>query len=117
MSLILTVSSKLPVIKVGRVAGQFSKPRSAPVEVKDGKELPSYLGDNINSMDFTKDGREPARKIIKSLLSICRDFKFVACIFSGGFADLNKVHYWNMSFVNETAQKNIKKLQKKLVTP
>ena len=55
MSLILTVSSKLPVIKVGRVAGQFSKPRSSPVEVIDGKELPSYLGDNINSMEFTKE--------------------------------------------------------------
>lgn len=59
MSLILTVSSNLPVIKLGRIAGQFSKPRSSPVEVKDGLELPSYLGDNINSMEFTKEGREP----------------------------------------------------------
>ena len=54
MSLVLTASASVPVVKVevGRIAGQFSKPRSAPTEKKDGKELPSYLGDNINGMDF-----------------------------------------------------------------
>ena len=59
MSLVLTVSSGLPIVKLGRIAGQFSKPRSAPTETKDGVELPSYLGDNINSMAFDAKGREP----------------------------------------------------------
>ena len=54
MSLVLTYSASLPVVKLGRIAGQFSKPRSAPTEVKDGIELPSYLGDNINGIEFTE---------------------------------------------------------------
>ena len=54
MSLVLTASASVPVVKVGRIAGQFSKPRSAPIEKKDGVELPSYLGDNINGMEFTE---------------------------------------------------------------
>ena len=57
MSLVLTYSASLPVVKVGRIAGQFSKPRSAPTEIKDGVELPSYLGDNINAMEFTEKAR------------------------------------------------------------
>ena len=59
MSLVLTASASVPVVKVGRIAGQFSKPRSAPTEKKDGKELPSYLGDNINGMDFNEKIESP----------------------------------------------------------
>ena len=115
MSLILTVSSKLPVIKVGRVAGQFSKPRSAPVEIKDGKELPSYLGDNINSMDFTKDGREPQpERLLKAYSQSAATLNLLRAFSQGGFADLNKVHFWNMSFVNETAQKKYKEIAEKV---
>ena len=62
MSLVLTASASVPVVKVGRIAGQFSKPRSAPTEKKDGKELPSYLGDNINGMEFTEKARIPDAK-------------------------------------------------------
>ena len=62
MSLVLTHSASLPVVKVGRIAGQFSKPRSSPTEKKDGKEMPSYLGDNINGMDFTEKARIPDAK-------------------------------------------------------
>ena len=62
MSLVLTASASVPVVKVGRIAGQFSKPRSAPTEKKDGKELPSYLGDNINGMEFTEKSRIPDAK-------------------------------------------------------
>ena len=57
MSLVLTYSASLPVVKLGRIAGQFSKPRSAPTEIKDGVELPSYLGDNINGIEFSKKVR------------------------------------------------------------
>ena len=62
MSLVLTYSASLPVIKLGRIAGQFSKPRSSPVENIDGVELPSYLGDNINGMEFNEKSRVPAPK-------------------------------------------------------
>ena len=62
MSLVLTYSASLPVIKLGRIAGQFSKPRSSPVENIDGVELPSYLGDNINGMEFNEKSRVPDPK-------------------------------------------------------
>ena len=115
MSLILTVSSKLPVIKIGRVAGQFSKPRSSPVEVKDGKELPSYLGDNINSMEFTKEGRDPQpERLLKAYSQSAATLNLLRAFSQGGFADLNKVHFWNMSFVNERAQKKYKEIAEKV---
>ena len=62
MSLVMTASASVPVVKIGRIAGQFSKPRSAPTEKKDGKELPSYLGDNINGMEFSEKARVPDAK-------------------------------------------------------
>ena len=62
MSLVLTYSASLPVVKLGRIAGQFSKPRSSPVEIKDGVELPSYLGDNINGIEFSEKARAPDPK-------------------------------------------------------
>ena len=68
MSLVLTYSASLPVVKLGRIAGQFSKPRSSPVESKDGVELPSYLGDNINGMDFNEKSRVPdPKRLFKAL--------------------------------------------------
>ena len=57
MALVLSSSASLPVVKVGRIAGQFSKPRSSPIENKNGKELPTYLGDNINGIEFTEEAR------------------------------------------------------------
>ena len=62
MALVMTFSASLPIIKVGRIAGQFSKPRSSPIEVKDGKELPTYLGDNINGIEFSEKARKPDPK-------------------------------------------------------
>ena len=62
MSLVLTYSASLPVVKLGRIAGQFSKPRSAPTEIQGDIELPSYLGDNINAIDFTEKARKPDPK-------------------------------------------------------
>ena len=64
MSLVLTYSASLPVVKLGRIAGQFSKPRSSPTEKKDGLELPSYLGDNINGIEFNAKSRVPDPKKI-----------------------------------------------------
>jgi len=71
MSLVLTYSASLPVVKVGRIAGQFSKPRSSPTEVKDGVELPSYLGDNINGIEFDEKARIPdPKRLLKLTLNL-----------------------------------------------
>ena len=67
MSLVLTASASVPVVKVGRIAGQFSKPRSSPTETKNGKELPRYLGDNINGIEFSEKLRKPdAKRLFKA---------------------------------------------------
>ena len=102
MSLVLTVSSNLPVIKVGRIAGQFSKPRSSPTEKKDKIELPSYLGDNINGSEFSIESRKPdPNRLLKAYSQSASTLNLLRAFSQGGFADLNKVHLWNMSFIND----------------
>lgn len=105
MSVVLTYGGKLPVIKVGRIAGQFAKPRSADTETIDGVELPSYRGDIINGMEFDETSRvpDPERQIAAyrqaaSTLNLLRAFA------KGGYADLNEVHRWNQDFVADSPQ-------------
>ena len=116
MSLILTVSSKLPVIKVGRVAGQFSKPRSSPVESKDGIELPSYLGDNINGMEFNEKSRVPdPKRLFKAYSQSAATLNLIRAFCHGGFADLQNVHNWNLGFIkNSPALKRFKELEDRI---
>jgi 3-deoxy-7-phosphoheptulonate synthase len=105
MAVVLTFGTKLPVVKVGRIAGQFAKPRSADTETLDGVELPSYRGDIINGIEFTEEARvpDPTRQISAyrqsaSTLNLLRAFA------KGGYADLNEVHRWNLGFVAESPQ-------------
>ena len=105
MSIVLTYGGKKPVIKVGRIAGQFAKPRSADTETIDGVELPSYRGDIINGMEFDEASRvpDPERQIAAyrqaaSTLNLLRAFA------KGGYADLNEVHRWNQDFVADSPQ-------------
>lgn len=115
MSLVLTVSSGLPIVKLGRIAGQFSKPRSAPTETKDGLELPSYLGDNINAMAFEAKGREPnPDRLLKAYSQSASTLNLLRAFSQGGFADLNKVHLWNMSFVKDNAKDKYKAIEQKV---
>ena len=115
VSLILTVSSHLPIVKLGRVAGQFSKPRSSPTEVINGKELPSYLGDNINGMKFDDDSRRPDPiRLLRSYSQAAATLNLLRAFSQGGFADLSKVHLWNMDFVNDNANKRFKEIQDKV---
>ena len=100
MAVVLTFGAACPVVKVARLAGQFAKPRSAPTEVKDGVELPSYRGDIINGIEFDAEARraDPQRMVLAynqaaSSLNLLRAFA------QGGFADLHKVHQWNQDFV------------------
>jgi 3-deoxy-7-phosphoheptulonate synthase len=88
VSLILTVSSHLPIVKIGRVAGQFSKPRSSSTEVINGKELPSYLGDNINGMKFDEQSRRPdPARLLKSYSQSASTLNLLRAFSQGGFAD------------------------------
>ena len=89
MSLVLTHSASLPVVKIGRIAGQFSKPRSSPTEKKDGLELPSYLGDNINGMEFTEKARVPdAKRLFRAYSQSASTLNLIRAFSQGGFADL-----------------------------
>ena len=105
MAVVLTYGAKCPVVKVGRMAGQFAKPRSADTETIEGVELPSYRGDIINGMEFQPAARipDPARMVqaygqAASTLNLLRAFA------SGGYADLHHVHSWNLGFVSDSPQ-------------
>jgi len=116
MSLILTSSASLPVVKVGRIAGQFSKPRSSPIEIKDGKELPTYLGDNINGIEFSEKARKPdPMRIFKAYSQSASTLNLLRAFSQGGYADLRKVHLWNLDFVNKSPQgKKFKEIEDKI---
>jgi 3-deoxy-7-phosphoheptulonate synthase len=100
MAVVLTYAASVPVVKVGRMAGQFGKPRSAATEVRDGVELPVYRGDAVNGIEFTAATRTPdpgrlldAYHCSSATLNLCRSLA------SGGYADLRQVHAWNQDFV------------------
>ena len=115
MSLVLTHSASMPVIKVGRIAGQFSKPRSSPVEKKDGKELPSYLGDNINGMEFSEKARIPdAKRLFRAYAQSASTLNLIRAFSQGGFADLRQVHLWNLGFINKKTKGKYKEIEDKI---
>lgn len=102
MNMILMYSSGKRVIKVGRVAGQFAKPRSSDFEEKDGVKLPSYRGDIVNDVDFTSDARIPdPLKLIKAYNQSAATMNLLRAFSRGGMADLNEVHRWNLDFIRE----------------
>jgi len=103
MAVVLTFAGSCPVVKVGRMAGQFAKPRSADTETFDGVELPSYRGDIINSTDFTVGARTPdPERLIQAYNQSAATLNLLRAFAEGGFADLNKVHQWNQDFVRNS---------------
>ncbi len=101
MAMVLTYGAKVPVIKVGRMAGQFAKPRSAPTEVVDGIELPSYRGDIINELEFTPEARIPdPRKMLQGYTQAAATLNLLRAFSTGGFADMNRVHSWTLGFAD-----------------
>ena len=105
MAVVLTFAGGKPVVKVGRMAGQFAKPRSSPVEVKDGVELPSYRGDNINGMGFSAQERAPdPRRLLKAYGQSAATLNLLRAFATGGYADLHNVHRWNLGFVEHSPQ-------------
>jgi 3-deoxy-7-phosphoheptulonate synthase len=103
MSLVLTHGLQKPVIRVGRFAGQYAKPRSSDVETRDGVTLPSYRGDLVNSVEFTPEARHPdPRRLIRGHASSSMTMNFVRALVDGGFADLHHPEYWNLSWVEHS---------------
>ena len=100
MAMVLTYGAKVPVVKVGRMAGQFAKPRSAPTETVDGVELPSYRGDIINELAFTPDARIPdPKKMLQAYTQAAATLNLLRAFSTGGYADVHQVHAWTLGFV------------------
>jgi len=105
MAVVLTFAGSKPVVKVGRIAGQFGKPRSSATETKNGVTLPSYRGDNINGMDFTPEARIPdPERLIKAYSQSAATLNLIRAFANGGYADLHNVHRWMLGFVEGSAQ-------------
>ncbi len=103
MSVIMTFSGRMPVVKMGRMAGQFAKPRSSDTEIIDGIELPSYRGDIINGFEFNPESREPdPARMLQAYHQAASTLNLLRAFAQGGFADLRKVHKWTLDFVGET---------------
>ena len=101
MAVVLTFGAKVPVVKIGRVAGQFAKPRSAATETIDGIELPSYRGDIINGLDFTEKARVPnPENMLRAYTQSAASLNLLRAFSQGGFADIHHVQEWNLGFAN-----------------
>jgi 3-deoxy-7-phosphoheptulonate synthase len=100
MAAVLTYAGSVPVVKLGRFAGQYAKPRSSPVERRDGAELPSYRGDAVNGAEFTEEARIPdPNRLLRMYNMSSATLNLVRAFTTGGYADLRQVHAWNQDFV------------------
>lgn len=103
MAVVMTFGGAMPIIKMGRMAGQFAKPRSADTETIDGVELPSYRGDIINKLEFTPEGRAPnPERMIRAYNQSASTLNLLRAFAQGGYANLNEVHRWNLDFVKDS---------------
>jgi 3-deoxy-7-phosphoheptulonate synthase len=100
MAVVLTFAAGVPVVKVGRIAGQFAKPRSDDLETRDGITLPSYRGDNINGSEFTAEARAPdPARLMQAYAQSAATLNLLRAFASGGYADLHNVHRWTLGFI------------------
>ena len=105
MSVILTYGASCNVVKLGRIAGQFAKPRSSDTETRDGLELPSYRGDAVNDIKFIEKNRKPnPKRLLRTYNQSAATLNLLRAFTTGGFADLNKVHIWNQEFIAQSPQ-------------
>jgi 3-deoxy-7-phosphoheptulonate synthase len=105
MAVILTSGTNMPIVKLGRIAGQFAKPRSSPNEIINGIELPSYRGDIINGINFKKEDRDPdPSRMLQAYSQSASTLNLLRAFAVGGYADLRHVQSWNMGFVKSGPQ-------------
>jgi len=105
IAVVLTYSAGVPTVKVGRIAGQFAKPRSSPTETVDGTELPSFLGHMVNDLPFSEGDRVPqANRLLRAYHQSSSTLNLLRAFTKGGFADLHRVHAWNQEFVGSSPE-------------
>ncbi len=105
MAVTLTFAAACPVVKVGRLAGQFAKPRSAATETRQGVTLPSYRGDIVNDLDFSPAARQPdPRRQLRAYAQSAATLNLLRALAQGGFADLHRVQQWNLDFLRASPQ-------------
>ena len=115
MAVVLTFAGRKPVVKVGRIAGQFAKPRSSPIEEIDGVELPSYRGDIINGMGFTPEERVPdPQRLLKAYHQSSATLNLLRAFAGGGYADLYNIHRWTLGFADNGAGAAYRELAEKI---
>ena len=115
IAVVLTYGAKVPVVKIGRMAGQFAKPRSAPMETVGGVELPSYRGDIINGFDFTPEARvpDPAR-MLQAYTQAAASLNLLRAFSTGGFADIHRVHAWTLGFAENDKAERYRELSNRI---
>jgi 3-deoxy-7-phosphoheptulonate synthase len=105
MAVTLTFAGQMPVVKIARMAGQFAKPRSSPVETQDGLELPVYRGDIVNGLEFEPVTRRPdPERMVRAYNQSASTLNLLRAFAQGGYADLQQVHRWTLGFVEKSAQ-------------
>lgn len=106
MAVVLMYGSSLPVVKMGRMAGQFAKPRSSDTETREGVTLPAYRGDAVNGYDFTEESRKnDPERLVSAYHTSASTLNLIRAFTTGGFADLREVHAWNRGFTDNPANK------------
>jgi len=115
MAVVLTYGASLPIVKMGRMAGQFAKPRSSDEETRDGVTLPAYRGDIVNGYEFTPEARTPdPERMLKGYHTAASTLNLIRAFTQGGFADLRMVHSWNRGFAENPANSRYEGLAKEI---
>ena len=115
MAMVLTYGAKVPVVKVGRMAGQFAKPRSTPTETIDGVELPSFRGDIINGFDFTSKDRIPdPQRMLQAYTQAAASLNLVRAFSQGGYANVHQVHAWTLGFTQGEEAKRYREVANRI---
>ena len=115
MAMVLTFGAKVPVVKVGRLAGQFAKPRSSPAERQGEVELPSYRGDIVNDIDFTPEARIPdPQRMLQAYTQAAATLNLVRAFSTGGYADVHKVHSWTLGFTDREESEKYREMANRI---
>jgi 3-deoxy-7-phosphoheptulonate synthase len=115
MAVVLTYGAKVPVIKVGRMAGQFAKPRSAPTEIINGEEFASYRGDIINGFEATQASRTPdPARMLQAYTQAAASLNLLRAFSTGGFADIHRVHSWTLGFAEHDKAERYRELSNRI---
>jgi 3-deoxy-7-phosphoheptulonate synthase len=115
MAVVLTYGAAMPIVKMGRMAGQFAKPRSSDHETRDGVTLPAYRGDIVNGYEFTAESRQAdPNRILQGYHTAASTLNLIRAFTQGGFADLREVHSWNRGFAENPANKRYETVAKEI---